>query len=166
MKKERNIPLMITVLICILSLTVMTLVLVRSPGRTETMSFTPPPFDTNAVQGMPDVPEGLGWGEMDAQVYKASVCGVVIPDGNTADVWFTNPESNSVWLKLRVLDGSGNMIGETGIIKPGEYVQAVTFTNVPQEGDTIELKLMAYEPETYYSAGSVTLSTTVGGGIS
>lgn len=34
-----------------------------------------------------------------------------------------------------------------------------------QVGDSIVLKLMAYEPETYYSAGSITLTTTVVGGI-
>lgn len=164
MKKEKNIPLMIAALLCILSVAAMTIVLVFSAGKTEPMFFTPPPFDADAVQGVPDVPENLGWAEVDAQVYKASVCGVVIPNDDTADVWFTNPESNSVWLKLRVLDSEGTVIGETGIIKPGEYVQAVTFTDVPGEGDTIELKLMAYEPETYYSAGSATLTTTAEGG--
>lgn len=165
MKKEKNIPLIITLAICILSLIVMTTVLLISSEKDKALSFTPPPFDTNAVQGIPDVPENLGWEEVDAQAYKASICGKVIPNGDTADVWFTNPESNSVWLKLRVLDTQGNVIGETGIIKPGEYVQEVTFTKTPQVGDSIVLKLMAYEPETYYSAGSITLTTTVVGGI-
>ena len=164
MKKEKSPLLMITALICILSLVVMTAVLIFFHEKTESISFTPPPFDTNAVQGTPDVPENLGWGEVDTQVYKASVCGVVIPDEDTADIWFTNPESNSVWLKLRVLDGKGNTIGETGIIRPGEYVQKVTFKDVPEVGDTIVLKLMAYEPETYYSAGSASLTITVAGG--
>ena len=163
MKRKKNIPLMIAALLCILSLAVMTMALVISAGKTEPLSFTPPPFDADAVQGMPDVPENLGWGEVDAQVYKAYVCGVVIPNGDTADTWFTNPESNAVWLKLRVLDSEGNVIGETGIIKPGEYVQTVTFTEVPREADAIALKLMAYEPETYYSAGSATLTTAAGG---
>lgn len=163
MKKERKL-LIITALICIVSLAVMSAALIISGRKGEKMDFTPPPFDGNAVQGIPNVPEQLGWGEIDAQAYKASVCGVVIPDGDTADIWFTNPESNTVWLKLRVLDSKGNMLGETGLIKPGEYVQAVTFGKVPGEGDTIRLKLMAYEPETYRSAGSTELTTTVTGG--
>ncbi len=161
MTKNKNMPIILTVLICVISIAVMIIVLMF-PSQTE--PFTPPPFDSNAIQGTPNVPDGLGWGELDAQVFKASICGVVIPDGNAADVWFTNPESNSVWLKLRVLDNTGNRIGETGIIRPGEYVQTVTFASVPKTGDTILLKLMAYEPETYYSAGSVTLTTTIMGG--
>ena len=63
MKKEKSPLLMITALICILSLVVMTAVLIFFSEKTESNSFTPPPFDTNAVQGTPDVPENLGWGE-------------------------------------------------------------------------------------------------------
>lgn len=123
--------------------------------------FTPPPFDAAAVVGTPAVPDGLGWQELDAVGYKAGICGKFIPDGNTADVWLTNPESNTVWLKVRVLDEKGNTLGETGLIKPGEYVQTVTMTSVPKSGTPITLKIMAYEPETYYSAGAVTLNTTM-----
>lgn len=88
---------------------------------------------------------------------------MTVEDGR-ADVWFTNPESNTVWLKLRVLDGAGDTLGETGLIRPGEYVQAIFFDRVPGIGDSIGLKLMAYEPDTYYSAGSATLNTVIAGG--
>ena len=63
-----------------------------------------------------------------------------------------------------MLDANGNTLGETGLIRPGEYVQSVVFETIPEVGDSIGLKLMAYEPETYYSAGSATLNTTVKGG--
>ncbi len=162
-KQQKNIPLISAVLICIISLAIMIFALVKSSKTTQQLSFTPPPFEVNAVYGIPDVPEGLGWGEVDTQVYKASVCGVIILDENTADVWFTNPENNSVWLKLRVLDSKGSILGETGLIKPGEFVQTITFIEKPKIGDTIGLKLMAYEPETYHSIGSATLTTTVTG---
>ena len=164
MEKEKKLPLTAAKLVCIVSLAVMTIVLAVTAEKREPLSFVPPPFESGAVRGVPDVPGDLGWGEVDAQAYRVSVCGVIIPDGNRADVWFTNPETNSVWLKLRILDSGGSVIGETGIIRPGEYVQKVTFSEVPAAGETIELKLMAYEPETYYSAGSASLTTTVAGG--
>lgn len=164
MAKKRNIPLTAAVIICVISLVVMVAALVFSNGESEPVAFTPPPFDENAVLGTPDVPENLGWGEVDAHVYKASICGVVTIENGRADVWFTNLESNTVWLKLRVLDADGNTLGETGLIRPGEYVQSVIFEMIPEVGASIGLKLMAYEPETYYSAGSATLNTTVKGG--
>lgn len=164
MAKQKNIPLTAAAIICAISLLVMVAALAFSGGDLESSVFMPPPFDENVVQGTPDVPGNLGWSEVDAKVYKASICGVIIVDGGKADVWFTNLESNNVWLKLRVLDVNGNTLGETGLIRPGEYVQAVTFETVPEIGDSIGLKLMAYEPETYYSVGSVTLNTVVMGG--
>lgn len=164
MAKKRNIPPTAAVIICVISLVVMVAALTFSAGKQEPAAFIPPSFDENAVQGSPDVPEDLGWGEVDAQVYKVSICGVVTVEDGKADVWFTNPESNTVWLKLRVLDADGNTLGETGLIRPGEYVQSVVFEIIPEIGDSIGLKLMAYEPETYYSAGSATLNTIVKGG--
>ena len=130
--------------------------------RKKQPEFTPPPFDVGAVVGTPSVPKGLGWQELDAQAYLVGICGNFIPKGNAADVWLTNPESNAVWLKVRVLDEKGNILGETGIVKPGEYVQSVTLDTVPKTGKPIVLKIMAYQPETYYSEGAVSLATKVG----
>lgn len=163
---KKNVPLVLASIICVVSIVIMVAVLSLPSRNTEPAVFMPPPFDENAVQGVPDVPDGLGWNELDVQVYKASICGVVVVDGSNADIWFTNPVENTVWLKLRILDADGNTIGETGIIKPGEYVQSVTFTTIPASGDEIGLKLMGYEPETYYSAGSATLNTKIMGGNS
>ena len=164
MTKQKNVPLLAATIICAISVVVMIVALACSEGNQAPVAFTPPPFDENAVRGMPDVPDNLGWREVDAQVYKASICGVVTIENGNADIWFTNPESNTVWLKLRVSDANGNTLGETGLIRPGEYVQSVKFDIIPENGDAISLKLMAYEPETYYSAGSAMLNTTVMGG--
>lgn len=98
---------------------------------------------------------------MDAKVYKVGICGRFLPKGTTADVWLTNPESNTVWLKVRVLDEKGNTLGETGLVRPGEYVQSVELDTVPKTGTPIVLKIMAYQPDTYYSEGAVSLNTTI-----
>lgn len=129
----------------------------------EKPAFTPPPFEVSAVVGAPDVPAGMGYSEFDAKLFKASVCGEVNVVDGLADIYLTNPESNTAWIKLRVLDGKGNILGETGLIKPGEYVKSVAFTSVPESGVKIVLKIMAYEPNTYHSAGSASLNTVLGG---
>ena len=83
-------------------------------------------------------------------------------DGGKAVVYFTNAEENSVYLKLRVLDEDGNILGETGLLKPGEYVEGVELGETFSAGTTISLKIMSYEPDTYMSEGSVVLKTTIG----
>lgn len=148
-------------LLCALSLAVMAAALLI-PGKTQ-VQFTPPPFDPAAEAGSPQVPEGLGWQMLDAQAYSVGICGKLIPRGNSADLWLTNPEGNTVWLKVRVLDAQGNILGETGLIRPGEYVQSVQLDSVPPVGSPVTLKIMAYQPETYYSEGAVPFNTSVYG---
>ena len=94
--------------------------------------------------------------------YRFSICGNVVVDDGKAVVYLTNPAENAVWLKVRLLAADGTLLGETGLIRPGEYVRAVDLTTVPAPGSQIQLKIMGYEPETYQSAGSVTLNTVIG----
>lgn len=122
--------------------------------------FVPPAFDPAAQVGTPEVPQELGWSQIQhpSLEYSAAVCGVFLVEDSKADSYFTNLEGNA-WLKLRILDEAGNILGETGLIRPGEYVQSVTLDVLPSSGDTIVMKLMAYEPDTYFSLGSVILQT-------
>ena len=160
MKKHNDATMVIAAIVCALTLAVMVIALTADRKQVQVV-FTPPPFDAAAQTGMPDVPENLGYGELDAQAFKVSVCGKLVTNGNCTKVWLTNPESNIVWLKLRILDTNGNILGETGLIKPGEYVQSVTLVTVPESGTAVTLKVMAYQPETYYSEGVVTLTTSI-----
>lgn len=162
-KYRKNWTVSILAAVCLLCLVVMTIALICT-GTPSQEGFTPPPFEEKAVSGTPDVPEESGWQELDAQVFRVSVCGAVVLEGSQADVWLTNPQDNTVWLKLRILDEEGKVLGETGLIRPGEYVQSVTFDRVPASGAEISMKVMAYEPETYHSSGAVTLNTTIQSG--
>lgn len=123
--------------------------------------FVPPSFDDMVQSGTPIVPDGLGWKELNAQAFSVGICGKFVVADDRADVWFYNSSENTVWMKLRVLDESGNILGETGLIKPNEYVQSVLLTTIPTDGAAVILKFMTYEPDTYYSAGAAELNTTV-----
>ncbi len=136
-------------------------ILVAVTGRSEPPSFVPPPFDKNALDGTPHVPEELGWSEVykTGMSFRASVCGEIILENDKAEIYFTNPPENTLWLKLRILNKNGDVLGETGLIKPGQYLPEITFDTLPKNGENIVLKLMSYQPETYYSGGSVTMNT-------
>ncbi len=167
-KKKTNItakkvdPLLLAAIIACAVAVIALVVVIAIKFTPKKGEFEAPPFDENAVEGTPDVPDGLGWSELDARgVFQVSLCGEVKLEDGKADVWFTNPEKNEVWMKLRVLDSAGNVIAETGIIRPGEYLQSITFDKVPEVGDEITMKVMAYEPDTYLSAGSVPMKTVI-----
>ena len=160
-KNSKTVPILGAVLAVLAVVMIVALCFPQSGGTAE---FTPPPFEENAVSGVPKVSENLGYSSpyKEGMTYRFSVCGNVTAKGNDAVVYLTNAEENKVWLKLRVLDENGQLLGETGVLRPGEYVQYVTLKTVPPAGTKITLKIMGYEPETYHSAGSATLSTVMG----
>ena len=126
------------------------------------MPFTPPPFDTAAVHGEPEVPTELGWSQIRIrQGLSASVCGVLREEEGKVPVWFFNHPDSDSWLKLRITDTRGNILGESGLLRPGEHVQYVTLTTIPDSDTTVILRIMGYAPDTYYSAGSMGLETTL-----
>lgn len=186
-KKTEKMPgghlLFILAVVCALALLVMAWALLRDMGA-DGAAFTPPPFEENAQQGEPEAPQELGYSLLDAQEYEVGICGAPVMEDGSAVLYLSNPASNTVWLKVRILDESGQMLGESGLLKPGEYVEAVELINIPetdalernagtsedekgepsagQTGDiAVVLKIMAYEPDTYYSAGAASLSTTL-----
>lgn len=144
---------------------VLLIVMITALCIPKTSEFVPPDFEAAAVQGTPEVEESMGYTELykEGMAYRVSVCGVPTVDGQDLTVYFTNTEGNEKYLKLRVLDTGGNILGETGLLRPGEYVKTVTLTKSLAAGENIKLKIMGYEPETYESAGSVSLNVTVGG---
>lgn len=156
--KKANKTILILSILCGISVAVMVLALCFGQPKPE---FTPPPFEPDAQTGTPAVPEGLGYQELDTQVFRAGLCGEICLAGNAADIWLTNPADNAVWLKLRILDGEGNILGQTGILRPGEYVRQVALSAVPEGGTPIILKVMVYEPETYHAAGALTVNTVI-----
>ena len=158
MKSVRK-PLLFGIVVCLTSIVVMLIAL--NVEKKSVGDFVPPEFDSSAQAGTPIVPDGLGWKELNAQAFSVGICGKFVVTDDSADVWFYNSAENEVWMKLRVLDESGNILGETGLIKPNEYVQSVILTTIPTDGTAVILKFMTYEPDTYYSAGAAELITTV-----
>ena len=132
----------------------------KEPPRGE---FVPPAFESMALQGIPEVPEELAYSSphREGMAYRFSVCANVTMDSSSATVYFTNAEENHVYLKLRVLDENDRILGETGLLKPGEYVKDVQLLRELPSGTGISLKIMSYIPDTYMSAGSVVLHTTI-----
>ena len=63
--------------------------------------------------------------------------------------------------RIPLLDEKGNILGETGLIRPGEYVRTLTLNGEVKPGTPVTLKIMAYEPETYHSAGAAALNTRI-----
>lgn len=125
-------------------------------------AFVPPEREESAVAGAPQVDEALGYTELyqDGMAYRVALCGVPVAEDGRLTVYFTNSAENGKYLKLRVLDEGGAVLGETGLLYPGEYVKDVALYAPVAPGTPLRLKVMGYEPEDYTSAGALTLKVT------
>lgn len=133
------------------------------PGQQpDENGFLAPEFDPNAQVGVPNVTESMGWAELSvSEGYNVHVCGILNADASgKLPVYFSSDADNRVWVKLRVIDSQNVIIGESGILKPGEYVESIQLLESAKSG-AVTLQVMGYEPETYYSAGTVGLTTNL-----
>lgn len=166
MKKcDRKTDCFIVALALLTSIALVIMISVLCAPEKKDASFVPPNFDDNARVGIPEIPDEFGYNEFyqDGMGYRFSFCENIIIKQQSAIIYFTNSQDNHVWLKLRLIDAEGNIIGETGLVKPGEYVESVKLNKELKTNEPITLKIMGYEIDTYYSVGSVVLNTVVGG---
>lgn len=124
--------------------------------------FIPPPFDSTALSGTPQVPNNLGYSPLDVeQGYKAFICGNIAANNGNVDIYFTSPETNTVWLQLQILSERGEVLAETGILKPNEYVKSVVLQKGITSDTNVMLKIIAFAPDSFVSMGTVSLNTTL-----
>ena len=167
MKNKMLIAIIAAAVVCVLSIGVMIFALIHFAP--EKQPFIPPEFDAAAVEGSleeTDDLKALGWSKVEAGgiPYVARVCGRVLVKEQKADLWFYNEPESEAWLKLRITDGEGIIIAETGLIKPGQYLQTVEFNRPLADDEKISMKIMGYEPETYHSVGALSLGTKIKNG--
>ena len=130
--------------------------------RQEVLDFTPPSFDKAAVMGTPSLDDREDYRRMDiGEGFSVSMCGAPVFDGTGAELYLTSPASNTVWVRVKIYDQSGALIGESGIIRPGEYVRSVPMTIVPERDIPITVKILSFEPESYFSLGSANANVTL-----
>lgn len=133
----------------------------RFPGQA---GFTPPPFEENAVAGRPgDLNEALLYSPLAlSDVFFVSLCAspTVDRDGQ-ALLYFTSNENNAFFVRLLVLSEEGRQLGATGLLRAGEYVASVLLDPPPEDGEALTLKILSYEPDTYYSMGTASARVTI-----
>ncbi len=131
-------------------------------GLKQTERFTVPVAESGAVDGaVPALTSELCYTVLDEgqMPFSVGVCARPVRNPEGLSVWFTNPEGSESWLLLKAYDSRGNLLGQTGTLEPGQYVESIAgdFSGA----DEVTLQVLAYEPYLYYSNGTVTLDVSV-----
>lgn len=127
-------------------------------NQTGDKGFTPPPFEVNAQTGeITDV--GEFYGSFDLPFEDNNRCTVGLDampnvDNDEIAVNFSSDKDNTVWVRLLITDENDELVAESGVLRPGEYVTALSLSKMVSSGSTLKAKILTFEPETYYSAGS------------
>ena len=156
MDKQQKIVVGAMAILLAVVLVVVAVLLLR-PKETVQTEFTPPAFDKSAVSGMPNaVPESLNYGSPTTQnEFGFFLCGTpAVTEDNRLRCYFTSPSSNNVWILLKVYDQEGNLLGASGLLRPGEYVEYIDLNQALPKGSAIRIKVLSYEVQTYYSKGT------------
>ena len=124
--------------------------------------FIKPEFDKNVEV----IPENLEYKKNSLKVtegYELYIEAIPkIVEDKYLQINLVSFESNDVWFKIRVLDSNKRIIAESGIVRPGEYLEKLELSRNLFEGAKVTYKIMGYEKDSYFSAGSVNLNTRIG----
>ena len=157
MDRQQKIIIFVMAVLLLVALVVM-LVLLCGREAPAAPEFDPPSFDKAAISGLPtDVPEELNYGSPSTQSeFKFSLCGTPeVTEDNRLRIYFTSPATNKVWLLIKIYDTEGALIGESGLLRPDEYVEHVQLEREVARGSDIVIKVLSYEVDTYYSKGTI-----------
>lgn len=126
-------------------------------------ALTHPDFEAAAVAGAPQVDEKYGYSTLQVdEGYSVILCGVPANDGQTVELYLTNPADNEVWFRAEVLDGDGNLLGSTGVLRQNTHLPTVTLEQPLTEQETpVTIHIVAYEPDTWQSRGNINLNMTL-----
>lgn len=161
-KTERKLIMIFSaVLIC--AVIAVIVVLIVKMNQTVQGDFVKPEFDSSATVADMDYLSSI---QSFSKYYAnddfgVAVVGEVYLINDKYQLYFCSLDINKNYLLVRIYDESGEvLLGQSGLVKPGECVEYVDAIAVPKNSDeTITVKVLTYEPETYLSQGTFTIST-------
>lgn len=129
--------------------------------------YAPPEFEKNVQSGTPAPSSDLAYDKITVRDgYVVGICGKVLLKDGQAELYLTNFENNDVWFSMTMVDSNNNVIAESGILRQGEYLEAVPVDLYLGTDETaaVTIQIKGYKPDTYVSAGSFEVSTELIGG--
>lgn len=164
MDKQQKIIIFILSGLLAAALIVLAIVLAIREPEVIISDFIPPEFDTNAVAGMPeDIPAELNYGSPISQSeFLFALCGTpTVTEDSRLRIYFTSHVDNEVWLSIKIYTSDERLIGSSGLLRAGEYVEFIDLSEPVLPDSEIKIKIISYEPDTYYSRGVVWGTLTV-----
>jgi len=162
-KKQITIISILSVLL--VAIITFTVIITTRETEPDIREFEAPQFDESAISGSPEVDESLNYRELAiAEGFKFSMCGNLTLENNSCVVYFTSFADNELWLLMKIYDKEGNLLGSSGLLRPGEYLKSIELSKTITSDTPITVKVLSYEPDTYLSHGSASANLVIKAG--
>lgn len=123
--------------------------------------YIPPAHEKSAQTGIPVVKESYLYEAVASNFgYSFSMAvNLYQKEDGSVSVFLTNPIENEVGLLCEIRDmETGQLYYKSGLLSPGEFVEKLKpVSRVSNEPHDVKVKVLAFEPETYLSAGTTEL---------
>jgi len=156
MKKNKFVIILVGVLFILISIIILLFVSIERKNK-----FIEPAFDKNVSA----IPKDIIYEPSVIEVsegYNIYIDAVPSIKDNKLVVNFISLETNNIWIKIRLLNENEGIVGESGLVKPGEYLKSIILDKKINNNDKIIYEIIGYEIDSYLSAGTIKLNTKVG----
>lgn len=76
-------------------------------------------------------------------------------DEETLDLMAANPEENTYYIRVRLIDEGGEILLESGMLKPGSQLKSASLNRIPEEGVyPVTVEFEAFDIATLKSVGT------------
>lgn len=147
----------VSIFAALLIIAIIAIIAVAGADKSPTvLDFVPPPFDENVKTGIPDpLPDSFGTLSISPELV-VGLC--ALPKINDEEmqigIFLTSHADNYCNIRLLVYAENGELLGESGLIKPGDHLPALELSSIPESGKPLRAVILSFEPDTYYSMGS------------
>lgn len=156
MKKNKVIVILFVILIVLISIIILLSVSINKRNK-----FIRPNFDKKVSV----IPKEIDYESSVIEIrkgYSIYINSVPTVKDNELAVNFVSMDENDIWIKIRILDNNKQIIGESGLVKPGEFLESVKLNRKLKSKEDIIYEIIGYEIDSYLSAGTIRLNTKVG----
>ena len=157
MKNKKNIIILSIVLVILILFIIFLMITIE-----KKTNFHAPNFELNTTEKIPEIIDYESSIIDVSDGYSFYIEGVPHIEKENLIINFISPKDNNIWIKIRILDEKDNIIGESGLIKPGEYLKQIKLKKKLSKKSNITYMIIGYEKDTYMSAGTIKLNTKVG----
>ena len=157
MKKNKNIIILTSILVILILIIILLIFNIKNKS-----TFVKPKFESNVST---TIPENIDYSSQTIDIsngYSIYIDGIPSIKEDKLVVNFISMKDNNVWIKIRILNEDEKNIAESGLVKPGEYLESIQIDKKLSKNDNITYEIIGYEIESYLSAGTVKLNTKVG----